>query len=430
MRIKDLFASNQIYAIIAKGLEGTKIIAINVMVARFFGPEDFGRFAFILGISSIIAIVAEFRIQSILVKEISTSKSERKTALLLGSAILANTFFSIAGIAICAIYSLFEQDEKISEAILIYSLAFIYKIPRAFRAYFITHEKNIIIAKAETAASIISISSIAALSIYSADILWIVFARSIDFAIISTILVYLYISRKPKKIKIFFSTNIAKKLSAQSAPLVLSGAAMILFQRIDLIIIKLVLGEAAVGVYSSATNAMLIFSLAPMVISESLAPKMFRGIEKGELKTTAQRFTDIITIVGVIMSLAMLASAAWVIPFLYGETFSSAVNSTYILSACPIAIALGASSGQLIVSNNTQNKSFLKSIIACIATLSMNILLIPLFGIEGAAISTVAGLVIANYAAHMIIPEYKWIFSTQNKSITNIFKIKRRAKEK
>jgi O-antigen/teichoic acid export membrane protein len=416
MKFKDLLSPNQLFALLAKGLEGTKVIVASIIVARFYGPEDFGRFAFIIGVTSIVAIIAEFRLQSVLVKELSLGALPKEA--ILGSALTANFIFAAVGMLGIWVYTLMESDRLIATGLLIYSLIFIYKIPRAFRSQLISNENNKSIAKCEAVSSIISISAMITVSTLQLNLLWVLFARSLDFLFISIFFITLYKKQNPEKLKSSF--QIVKKLSYSSAPLVFSGAAMILFQRADLIIIKTTLGEYATGLYSSATTLMLLFSLAPMVISESLAPKIFRNEKLINSDEARQKFSDIIIFIGLAMSALMLVCVGWGLPYLYGAEYQAATYSAYILSACPALISLGAASGQLIVADDKQGKTFIKSLGACLINLIMNFLLIPTLGIEGAAISTVCGLALANYMAHGVMPTYHYIFKIQNNSLVNL----------
>ena len=93
MRFNDLISSNQLYAILGKGIEGVKVIGINVLIARMYGPELFGKFSFILAVLSVIAVLAEFRLQSVLIREYS--KKEIELGVLIGSGLVINLFFAI-----------------------------------------------------------------------------------------------------------------------------------------------------------------------------------------------------------------------------------------------------------------------------------------------------------------------------------------------
>jgi len=394
-------------------LESAKVIIISVLIARYYGPENFGKFSFIISIVSIVSIVAEFRIQNVLTKDFS--KKNHDAGLLLGSAMSVNMFFSFIGFMIVGVFSLFENDDVVKMCLLIYATSFFFKIPRSYRAYFIAHEKNRIIAVCEIYSSILSLLLLGYCISISVDLYILVISRTSDFLIFG-LFIYMFFSREKFKeeLKYRFDRVTAKKLITLSAPLVLSGFAMILFQRIDLILVRQLISDYAAGIYSASLNITLIFSIIPLVISESIAPKMYR-VEKEEESYLSVRhdFIFIVTSVGVLLSVVMFIMGGAVLKILYGEEYMSGLLTMKILSFCPFLISLGAAAGQVIVADERQKGVFKKSIIALILTIISNLLLVPTIGIEGAAISTVLGLLLANFILHYYIDNYKYLFRMQ-----------------
>ena len=415
MKLNINSIKNNIFALIAKALEGSKVVIASIIIARVFNPDDFGRYSYIIGVSSVIAVIAEFRLQSVMMKKIL--QSPQSSGEIIGSAISANIAFSGLGVLIASIYLYFESDKTVIIGTLIYTASFFYKAPRAFRAYFISTENNLTIAKCEIIASIISLATVLTFVSLKLSLAWIIFARSLDFLISGILLTIAFKIEVKGKIKLSTKFAEAKSMTFLSAPLVFSGAAMILLQRMDLILVRQYLGDHAAGLYSSAATAMSLFSIIPLVISETLAPHIFRSPTSHQTSQVQQNFSDTVVFTGIAMSACMAAASPLFIKFLYGPSYIEAQNTMYILSACPILIALGAASGQIIVADGNQNQSFIKSIIACIINLILNMILIPRIGINGAAISTVTGLLIANLLSHRLIPIYRYLFKIQMRSL-------------
>jgi O-antigen/teichoic acid export membrane protein len=416
MNLKDILASNQLFALLAKGIDGVKIICINVLIGRFLGPEIYGKYAFVIGLVSLIAIVAEFRLQPILTREFSKSNASNNLKVLY-SAVLVNVFFSLVGFIIVWIYiTAFEKDDAVKLAVALYSLSFVFNIPRVLRSYFISKEKNYILAKCDFFGSILVMVLIGVGIYVELEWFYLVLLRSLDFLAVSLVMIYSYFSHEEKILeKKSPSFEKAKFLVKSSAPLVLSGVAMILFQRMDLLMIRQMISDEAVGIYSAATTYMMLFSLAPMVLSESLAPKIFRHIgTDSDKKEIHQKFCKIIIYTGVFLSLVMFGTGYYIIPFLYGPSYELAVYSNMILSVCPMLVALGACAGQIIVSDGNQRVSYQKSIMGCVVNFILNMLLIPIYGIEGAAIATVFGFLVANFFGHWLISDYRYIFRMQS----------------
>ncbi|MCL6688667.1 flippase [Pseudomonas sp. R3.Fl] len=415
MKLNYASIKNNFFALTARALEGSKVIVASIIVAHFFAPEDFGRYSYIIGISSVIAVIAEFRLQSVMTKEIL--QKPKNIGEILGSAMSANIGFSVLGFLIAALYLAFESDKLIVFCTLIYMISFFYKTPRAFRAYFISTEKNLVIAKCEIAASLISFAIILTFVALKLSLAWVIFARSLDFLVSGILLMIAFKLEAKGKINLSSRFATAKSMIKLSAPLVFSGAAMLLLQRMDLILVRQFLGDHAAGLYSSAATAMALFSIIPLVISETLAPRIFHKASGVQTLQAQQRFSDIVVFTGMIMSLFMAAITPLFIRLLYGTEYLGAHQAMLILSACPVLIALGAASGQIIVADGNQNQSFIKSIVACSINLILNLTLIPSLGINGAAISTVTGLLIANLISHRFMPIYRYLFMMQTRSL-------------
>ena len=419
MNFKDIFLSNQIYAFLGKGIEGIKIISINVIVARFYGPELFGKFAFVIAVISIVAVIAEFRLQGVLIREYS--KKNIELPVLLGSSLVLNIFFAIIGFALVYWYTYIESDPVVALGVLIYGLSFFYKIPRLLRGFFISIEKNIFIAKCEIISSLITAFVLFFIVYNQYSIEYVLLGRSFDFFIVSILFIVFFYAYGERLSNIKVDLGVVKYLFFRSAPLVLSGAAMILFQRVDVILVRNFLGDYQAGLYGSAANIMILFSLIPLVLSESLAPRIFKEIDSKKSKELRFKFSYILISIGLLLSLAMSVLSYPLIYILYGEKYLVTWNVLLILSLSPLLISLGSVAGQLIVADNTQNWAYVKSIVGCAITIILNLVLIPILGIEGAALSTLAGLFIANFAAHYFIPIYRGIFYIQCQSFNAFF---------
>ncbi|PTP14239.1 hypothetical protein CWO27_11555 [Vibrio sp. 10N.286.51.C3] len=415
MKISDMISSNQIFAILSKGAEGGKVILVNILVARFLGVETLGIYAYIIGLVSLVAVIAEFRILNVLVKELVVS-NDNDIGCLLGSSLLSNVIFSLVGLSCIALYVfLFEHDSDIVIGLFIASTIYIAKIPRVFRALFISLEKNKLIMIAEFFSTIIMISVSALIVFYSDNLNYILAIRVVDCLVISFFLIVFF-----KKLNIKLSVDLAKMklLIYKSAPLVLSAAAMIIFQRIDIVMIKMIKGNEMAGLYSAATNYMMVFSLLPMVLSESLSPRLFRKNAIKHNEVIQEKYIRIIVFSGFLMSCLMGGSSYYFIPLLYGDEFYRSVQPALILSLSPVLISLGCSAGQIIINSNLQSKAFIKSIFACVINIIFNFLLIPKYGINGAAIATVIGFSVANFISHKFIFEFNNIFRMQVNVLT------------
>lgn len=91
--------------------------------------------------------------------------------------------------------------------------------------------------------------------------------------------------------KLEWNTEIAKSLLHESWPLILSGLSIILYMKTDLVMLGSIVGEEAVGIYSSATKISEIWYFIPNIIIASVSPSIYAAKEKNKNNITKKSKT-------------------------------------------------------------------------------------------------------------------------------------------
>ena len=411
MQFKQLIAYNQLFALLAKLLEGGKSVLFALAVMSFYSTTDFGTFSVTIAVGSVLAIVAEFRLMGVLIRLFGAYPSLRKRVL--SHAVRINIIFALVGVVLIAA-SFLLVESLLYQCLLIFSLSFLFKFARSIRALLISNQQNSRIAIAEVCSGLLMLVSLTVAIFSQADLQWLVLIRTLDFLLVSVLFIYFAKVSLPSLWRVSYSARLSGFLIKKSLPLVLSGAAMILFQRVDLILINAFLTTELTGVYASATTIVSVFSIAAIVFSESLAPQLFKNTQ---LSGDAA-FGKLLLSVGAGMSILCFIGSGFIIEYLLSPEYQAAHRSLQILSLSPFFIALGAFAGQVIIKRRLERFVFKKSLAACVITIVLDILLIPFIGIEGGAIATVCGLFVANYLSHWWIKPLRDVFNLQNRVIT------------
>jgi O-antigen/teichoic acid export membrane protein len=100
---------------------------------------------------------------------------------------------------------------------------------------------------------------------------------------------------------------------------------------------------------------------------------------------------------GVLFALITIFCSDFLIIYSFGPKFLEAKYSLIILMLAAPFIALRTLSVRYMIVEGYENKIASRTIITLIINVILNILLIPLFGIEGAAFSTLISLFIGSY---------------------------------
>ncbi|ECJ8341272.1 hypothetical protein FP708_08795 [Salmonella enterica] len=151
------------------------------------------------------------------------------------------------------------------------------------------------------------------------------------------------------------------------------------------------LGEASLGVYAASLQFSTLWNFVPLTLSISIAPYIARkkkdGVEiyKKALKNTFLLFS----VLGWMITLFVAALSPFIINIMLGAKYSSGTPVLAVHVITNLFICLGVAQSLWIVNERKGSLVLYKSLTGLIVCFISNFILIPIYGIEGAAISAV-----------------------------------------
>jgi len=372
---------------------------VGVWVARYLGPERFGLLSYALAFVSIFQGIAKLGLDGIVVRDLVQEPEKRDVYLgtsfwlkFIGGVI---TFFIIAII-------LFIQSIPTSN---LFTETNIYILIIAFGIISQSFEVIDFYYQATVQAKYISIRRIIQLILSSiikiflvltgADLIWFVLVSLFDIISLSIMGWLIYRSQGLPNFVRYFDIEIGKKLLKDSWPLLLSSIATSIYMRIDQVMIKNMLGDREVGLYSAAMRLVEVWYFIPMIITQSVFPAIVsRYNDKQEFYRRLIILSAVMGYLGLFLSIILSLSSYFLIKILYGEKFLDAAS---ILSIMSFIIFIffwmsGISRRQAI---DMQKFALFATILSAISNIILNLIFIPLLGVEGAAIVSVLNQLIA-----------------------------------
>jgi O-antigen/teichoic acid export membrane protein len=176
------------------------------------------------------------------------------------------------------------------------------------------------------------------------------------------------------------------------------------YMRIDQIMIKEMLGEHAVGIYSAAVRLSEIWYFIPTLIMASLFPAIANAKKVSEelyYKRLQMLYTFMLW-VAILIAAPMTFLSEWLVVLLYGDDYREAGQVLMILIWASIFVFLGVASGKWFLCENLQILSTANTTIGAIVNVTLNLILIPRYGIIGSAISTLVSYAVAAYFMNII----------------------------
>ncbi|MFB6145525.1 MAG: polysaccharide biosynthesis C-terminal domain-containing protein [Candidatus Nanohaloarchaea archaeon] len=169
---------------------------------------------------------------------------------------------------------------------------------------------------------------------------------------------------------------------------------------LDILFIGYFLSSSSVGVYSIAAALATLVVFPLMAINQILPPIISDMSSQGERETIEmlyQKSTRWIYLGAFPLFLILFLFPAEIINLLFGESYLSAVTPLRLLLVGQVFNMGFGSVGFLLQSTEYQEWNLYTSIVSTITNIGLNIALIPMFGIKGAAIATAISLFMNNF---------------------------------
>jgi len=374
---------------------------VGVWVARYLGPEQYGLLSYASSFVGLFTAVATLGLDGIVVRELVKDESRRDE--LIGTAFWLKLMGAIGVLIILAIAVNFTSNDHYTNMIVfIIASATIFQSFNVIDMYF----QSKVLSKYVVYANIITLfmSSMVKIALILSNAPLIDFAWVIlfDSFVLACGFIYFYIKNNPKfNIQnLTFKKETAVALLKDSWPLILSGIVISIYMKIDQIMIKEMLNAEAVGQYAAAVRLSEAWYFIPMVIASSLFPAIINAKKVSEelYYERLQKLYDLMVWMAIAIALPMTFLSDWVINLLYGSQYSQAGSVLMIHIWAGVFVFLGVAFGRYLTIENLTKKMFYRTLLGAILNVILNFLLIPKYGINGAAIATLLGQFIANYA--------------------------------
>lgn len=202
-----------------------------------------------------------------------------------------------------------------------------------------------------------------------------------------------------------------------------SYISFLVYTQVDRLMIKHYLGVADVGIYTIGVQLSTILAILLGPVQNSLFPKMME-LYRGDYReyynfylfsnTLITQFYLVVTIISIFVVKLLFG-------YVYAQEYSPAIGVYTILAVSIFIKANGAlQTGHMTLKNITK-KSFYKTLISLVLNIILNAMLIPSYGIDGAAIATLITQFTALFLIDFFIEEYREQAWIQLKSFNSFY---------
>ncbi|MDZ7832274.1 MAG: flippase [Desulfobacterales bacterium] len=376
---------------------------VGVYVARYLGPERFGLLSFALSFVALFGAFARLGLDNIVVRNVVIRPETRDELLgtafglrMIGGLILFGFVFFVIRLT--------DSDPLTRLLVMIIALGHILQAFQIFEFYFNSQVMARLVSIAGISGLLTS-SAIKLILIWSgASLVWFAWVFVIEHGIKGIVLCTLYVKRRIPLKNWRFRLSQAKYLLKDSWPLILSGLVIMVYMRIDQVMIKQMLDADAVGHYAAAVRLSEAWYFVPMAITQSLFPAILSAKKQSEelYYTRLQQLYDLVVWLAIAIAIPVTFLGDWIVTLLFGVAYQQAGAVLAIHIWAGLFVAMGVASGRWLITENLQMISAKNAAIGSVVNVILNIFLIKCYGIIGAALSTVISYGCAAYFGLML----------------------------
>lgn len=376
------------------------------LVSRVLGPTEFGLLSYYQTIATMLLAITSLGFDNVLINKFQQRENHD---CIFSTAFWSRIVCSVLVITIFIGCLYFESIPTINKVVLIVCLfSLIFQAQNTYFSYYQSQLRAAVITKVSLFSLVFSSLFKIFLLYKGANILWFAFSYSFDFFV--SFIAFIFVTHKQKYISINianFRFRMLKKLLQESWPIIASSIIIVLYTRLDQIMLMRMLGAESVAIFSVAIRIAEAYVFIPAALVTSYYPLIARTPSKKNVKF----YFDVVYFSSFIMAIVVAIAAYFFIPIMFGSVYTESYNVLLILLFSSTFAVFGSACTNLMIIYGLTYLRLIRAVIGLIINFTLNIILIPKYGVIGAAIASVFSQIFA-----------AWLSNSYNKKTIECFK--------
>lgn len=384
-------------------------LVVGVLTARYLGPSNYGALNYTASFVTFALSVATLGMEGVVIKKMIMSPDDE--GVYLGSCMLFRFISSIlSSIAIFVIVAVLNPDDRLKwSLVFLQSFQLIFKSVQILDSWFQRHLKSRYVSIGKMVACLIVAGYKIFLLATQKDIVWFALSNSLTDIVVALMLYIFYRTEHGQSLKV--SKKKGMEVLSESYHFILSGLMSATYSQMDRIMIGSMMTDVDVGLYTTATAICGMWLFVPNAIISSFRPKILelkkQGNEESYRRRLEQLYSSIIWLC-IFASVVICILGNFVIRILYGDDYIGAVSALRIAIWYETFAMIGTARGIWILCENKNKYVKYYLGIGAVVNLILNYVMIPVWGIDGAAIATLITQIVTSMIAPLLFKETRY----------------------
>lgn len=412
-RVKDAYShagfrkyfNNSSWLLSERMLRMATNLFVGIYVINYLGPQKFGELSYAQSFVGLFTAIAMLGLDGIVVRELV--KSPDRQNMVLGTAFwmkIAGALLAISVITLATQFSGSTDEEHL--LIFLICAALLFQPADVIDFFFQARVQSRRVVYAQLVQLLTSSVLKLVLIWIGASLVWFAAVIVLDGAVLALGLFTSYLLTGRSALPWRFDFQIARNLLQNSWPLILSGIAITIYMRIDQVMIREMLDAESVGQYSAAVRLVEAWYFIPIAISTSLFPAIINARQSSQQLyfQRLERLYLFMVIAALAIALPTTFLSTQIVVTFFGNAYSSAGDVLALYVWAGLFVFIGVVNSKALVAENCQKQSLVRTMIGAVVNVLLNLVLIPLDGIRGAAIATLVSYALS---AYLTIPMFR-----------------------
>lgn len=388
---------NRIYQMILSLIVGS-------LTARYLGPSNYGIINYSLSYVNIFNTICSLGLEGVIVKRVINKPDEEGETI--GTSIFLRLLASVLSIVSLILFFCVTSSDKTTKIVaIIQSVSLIFNVYEIIELWL----QAKLMSKYATIAKCIAVTCVGTwkitMLILNVSVEFFAFTTVIDSLVTLLVLIFSYIKLKGPKVK--FKKDSVKDILVDGTQFLLSSLCIIIYTRMDKIMLGIFVDNISVGIYSAALTISELWQFIPMAIINSSRPLLLEYKNENEKKyiDKVKLVYTVIIYMGLFVGIGITIFGKLAIRILYGEEYLSAYVPLSLLVWSSTFAVLGSARTTWLITENKEKYLKWFVLFGAIINLILNYLLIQKFTVIGVAIATLVSQIVVAIVAPLIFKE-------------------------
>lgn len=362
-------------------------VVVTAVLVRALGDAGYGKWSTILVSLELIGYFMQFGLESVVVREAAADPEHEGEWI--GALMLVRLGMAVpAVIAALAVLLAIQDGHEMLIAGIILVLGMPFGGTGGLQIAFQLRVNNRVPMLVLTLKSVLWGAAVIAISIAGGGMVALALALVLTNAVGALVLALAAL--RLTNVRLRPSRRYLRQLVRVGAPVGIAGLLVIAYARIDQLLVFQIAGATEAGYYGSVYHVLEQAHFLPTTVLTTLAPIIAASwaVDRERMARAVWQGAELLAIASLGGLAVAIVAADPLVTLVFGEDFAPAAPALPVLAGAFVLVCFGYLTSNVLLVIGRQKRLVVVSVLALIANLGANVILIPRYGFMGAAWTT------------------------------------------